>query len=78
MLYLSHSCILELELQLPLLAAVFACSAQFHDYQLNSPKHRNTNYVTFTFASFIPQEIRKQSFVARCLLLPPLGMKPFC
>ena len=57
-LYLSYSCRLELDLQLPLLAARFAC--QFHYNQFNSHERRITNYITFTFASFIPQELDMQ------------------
>ena len=51
------------------ITTTFTCSSvrvavHFHYYLVNSPERRITNYITFAFASFIPQEVKMQSFVA--------------
>ena len=72
---------LAIDLPLPFLflqvgirfAAAFTCgsvrvSVHFHYHQLNSPEWRITHCFTFTFAWFIPLEIRMQSpfFTQNC------------
>ena len=62
-LCLPYSCRLERS------TTTFTCgwvrvSVQFHHYQFHSSERRVTNYVTFTFACFVPQELKMQSCVA--------------
>ena len=53
------------------ITATFACGwvgSKGSSYQLNSPEWQDASYITFTFACFIPQNIKLQSCVAaRCI-----------
>ena len=56
---------LEFELQLPLLGGLVCMSVQLHYCPASfSPSGESTNYITFTVASFIPQDLKMQSFAA--------------